>query len=103
MIELDKYKTDAEDQKKWALELHVASAIRGHMRDFLKAIDERGKPVADIEQGHISSSACILANLSQQLGRSLTFDPATHSVVGDAEATAKLKRAYRDPWKHPAS
>ncbi len=103
VIELDKYKFDAEDQKKWALELHVASAIRGHMRDFLKAIDERGKPVADIEQGHISSSACILANLSQKLGRSLTFDPATHTVVGDAEATALLKRKYRDPWKHPAA
>lgn len=102
LIELDKYKFDAEDQKKWALELHVASAIRGHMRDFLKAIDERGKPVADIEQGHISSSACILANLSQKLGRSLAFDPATHTVVGDAEATAMLKRKYREPWQHPA-
>ncbi len=102
LIELDKYKFDAEDQKKWALELHVASAIRGHMRDFLKAIDERGKPVADIEQGHISSSACILANLSQKLGRSLAFDPATHTVVGDTEATALLKRKYRDPWQHPA-
>jgi len=27
------------------------------------------KPVADIEQGYISSTSCILANLSAQLGR----------------------------------
>ncbi len=87
VIELDKYPKDAEDQKNWALELHVASAIRGHMRDMLKAIDERTKPVADIEQGHISSASCILANLSQKLGRSLKFDSATHTVVGDDEAT----------------
>ncbi|MCC6508783.1 MAG: Gfo/Idh/MocA family oxidoreductase [Pirellulaceae bacterium] len=103
VIELDKYQHDAEDQKKWALELHVASAIRGHMRDFLKAIDQRSKPVADIEQGHISSSACILANLSQKLGRSLKFDPVTHTIDNDAEATAMLKRTYRAPWQHPAS
>jgi predicted dehydrogenase len=102
VIELDQFPRDAEDQKKWALELHVASAIRGHMRDFLKAIDERGTPVADIEQGHISSASCILANLSQRLGRSLAWDPQTHTVVGDEEATALLKRKYRDPWQHPA-
>ncbi len=101
VIELDKFPKDAEDQKQWALELHVASAIRGHMQDFLKAIDQRSKPVADIEQGHISSASCILANLSQKLGRSLAWDPQTHSVVGDAEATAMLKREYRAPWKHP--
>lgn len=102
VIELDKFPNDAEDQKKWALELHVASAIRGHMRDFLEAIDARSKPVADIEQGHISSASCILANLSQRVGRSLTWDAAKHSVAGDAEATELLKRTYREPWKHPA-
>lgn len=102
VIELDKFKFDAEDQKKWALELHVASAIRGHMQDFLKAVDQRSRPVADIEQGHISSASCILANLSQKLGRSLAWDPASHTVAGDAEATALLKRTYRQPWKHPA-
>ena len=31
----------------------------------------RSKPVADIEEGHISSACCILANLSMDLGRSL--------------------------------
>lgn len=103
VIELDKFPRDAEDQKKWALELHVASAIRGHMKNFLHAIDERSKPVADIEQGHISSASCILANLSQKLGRSFTWDPATHTVVGDDEATAMLRRKYREPWQHPGA
>ncbi|MGN6133565.1 MAG: gfo/Idh/MocA family oxidoreductase, partial [Aureliella sp.] len=102
VIEIDKFPRDADDQKQWDLELPVASAIRGHMRDFLKAVDQRSQPVADIEQGHISSAACILANLSQRLGRSLAWDPATHTVSGDAEATALLQRAYRQPWQHPA-
>lgn len=99
VMEEDKY---PEDRTERDLERHVASAIRGHMRDFLKARQERGKPVADIEQGHISTASCILANLSLEMGRSLAFDPKTHSVPGDPEATRRLKRAYRQPWVHPA-
>ncbi|MEM9368815.1 MAG: Gfo/Idh/MocA family oxidoreductase, partial [Planctomycetota bacterium] len=102
LVELERYPTDQADQKNWRLELHVASAIRQHMRDFLNAIDERGKPIADIEQGHISSSSCFMANASMELGRSLAFDPATHTIVGDDAATAKLKRPYRAPYIHPA-
>jgi predicted dehydrogenase len=103
VIELDKFPTDKSDKEKWRMELHVASAIRGHMSDFLTAVDDRTKPVADIEQGHISSASCILANIAMQLGRTLKWDPATHSVIGDAEANQLLKRAYRAPWQHPAS
>ncbi len=103
VIETDKYPTDATDAKEWNMELHVASAIRGHMRDFLDAIDNRSRPVADIEQGHISSTACILANNALTLGRTLEFDPKTHAVVGDDEATKLLQRPYRNPYVHPGA
>lgn len=99
LFEEDKY---PEDRTEKDLERHVATALRQHWRDFLKARQERSKPVADIEQGHISTASCILANLSQQLGRSLTWDAAKHQVVGDEEATKLLKRPYRKPWVHPA-
>ena len=71
------------------------------MRNFVEAIASRGKPVADIEQGHISTASCILANLSQKLGRSLAYDPDKHVVLGDEEATKLLTRPYRKPWEHP--
>jgi predicted dehydrogenase len=90
-----------EDKTEKDLERHVAPAIRRHMLDLLSAIGSRGKPVADIEQGYISTTACILANLSMQLGRSLTWDPATQQIVGDDEANQHLSRPYRDPWIHP--
>jgi hypothetical protein len=35
-----------------------------------------------IEQGHISSSSCILANLSMQLGRPLQWDAAKGQIMG---------------------
>ncbi|MBL8230195.1 MAG: Gfo/Idh/MocA family oxidoreductase [Bryobacterales bacterium] len=96
--ELEQYPEDKTEER---LEKHCAPAIRGHMRDFLAAIDKRGRPVADIEQGHISTTSCILANLSQKLGRSLKWDPVKHRVVGDEEANRLLARPYRKPWVHP--
>ena len=90
-----------EDKTEKDLEKHVAPAIRVHMKDFLNAIAKRSKPVADIEQGYISSASCILANMSMKLGRSLTWDPAKGEVVHDDEANKLLRRPYRSPWLHP--
>jgi hypothetical protein len=57
--------------------------------------------VADIEQGHISSACCIMANLSMELGRSLKWDAENSRVAGDDEANQRLARQYRGEWKHP--
>ena len=84
--ELEQY---PEDQTEKDLERHVAPAIRGHMRDFLEAIATRGKPVADIEQGHISTASCILANLSMQ-ARPL-------ADVGRGEAAGHRRRRSQPP------
>ena len=67
----------------------------------MAAIENRGKPVADIEQGHISTASCILANLSMQLGRTLTWDSSKHEIAGDGDANKLLRRPYRKPWIHP--
>ncbi|MFN9920598.1 MAG: Gfo/Idh/MocA family protein, partial [Acidobacteriota bacterium] len=90
-----------EDRTEQDLERHVAPAIRGHMRDLLAAIDKRSRPVADIEQGHISTTACILANLSLKLGRTLSYDPVRRIIPNDPQATRLLRRPYRAPWVHP--
>src|ERR1044071_4303307 len=90
-----------EDKTEKDLEKHCAPAIRGHLKNFLSCIASREKPVADIEQGYISTTSCILANLSMQLGRSLAWDPAAGKVIGDEEANRLLRRPYRAPWVHP--
>ncbi len=98
LFEYDKY---PEDQTEKDLERHCASATRWHMKDFLANIESRGKPVADIEQGHISSSSCVMANLSMKLGRSLAWDPVKGQVIGDEEANRLLRRPYRAGYTHP--
>ena len=60
-----------------------------------------GKPVADIEQGYISTASCILANMALKTGRTLEWDPKANRIVGDEEANQLLRRPYRSPWVHP--
>jgi predicted dehydrogenase len=90
-----------EDRRERDLEQHCAPAIRAHMRNFLEAIRTRGRPIADIEEGHISTASCILANLALRLNRTLTWDAQHQRVAGDDEATQLLRRPYRGPWVHP--
>jgi predicted dehydrogenase len=90
-----------EDQTEKDLERHVAPAVRYHMKNFLAAIDARSRPVSDIEEGFISASACIMANDSLKLGRSIEWDAKERKIVNDQEANQLLARAYRGPWVHP--
>ena len=99
LYEKEKYPEDLNEER---IELNAAPATRLHMINFLEAIDKNIRPVADIEQGHISSASCIMANLSMQLGgRPLQYDPFKREITGDAEATQLLQRSYRKPWVHP--
>jgi predicted dehydrogenase len=98
VMEPDKY---PDEKTEPDLERHVAPANRAHQKDFLAAIASRGRPVADIEEGHISTATCILTNLAMQLGRTLRWDAPTHQVIGDAAANKLLRRPYRKPWVHP--
>jgi predicted dehydrogenase len=95
------YEKYPEDRTEKDLERHVAPAIRYHMINLLKSIDERSKPVADIEQGYISTASCILANNAMQVGRTLEWDASSQQVKGDEEANRILQRPYRQPWAHP--
>ena len=90
-----------EDKTEKDLEKHVAPALRAHMKNLLACRATRERPVADIEEGYISSAACILANLSLRLGRTLEWDHARGQVLGDDEANRLLRRPYRAPWVHP--
>lgn len=98
VYEKEKYPEDVNEPD---IELNAAPATRLHMLDFLKAIDNKTRPIADIEEGHISTASCIIANLSMKLGRALTYDPVKKEITGDPEATKLLKREYRGPWVHP--
>ncbi|MBE7177954.1 MAG: Gfo/Idh/MocA family oxidoreductase [Mucilaginibacter polytrichastri] len=98
VFEKEKYPEDVSEPE---IELNAAPATRLHMLDFIRSIETGGRPVADIEEGHISTASCIIANLSMKLGRPLQYDPQKKEFMGDAEANTLLQRAYRSGWQHP--
>ena len=98
VYEREKYPEDLTEER---IELNAAPATRLHMLDFLSAIENKGRPVADIQEGHISTASCLLANISMKVGRPVKYDPVKREIVGDREANGLLARQYRQPWKHP--
>ena len=75
-----------------------------HFANFLKAVRTRDAKSlnADIEEGHLSSAYCHLANISYRLGRKLHINPSTESFVDDAQADAMLTRKYRKGFEVPS-
>jgi predicted dehydrogenase len=98
VYEKEKYPEDLTEPR---IEIHTAPATRAHMLNFLNAIETKGRPVADSEEGHISTASCILANMSMKTGRPVVYDPKKRIIDGDPEMTALLRRPYRQQWKHP--
>jgi predicted dehydrogenase len=74
-----------------------------HQKDFVDAIRSGGRPVADIEVGHLSSTLSHLGNIVARTNRSVRFDPDREQIVGDEEANALLGRRYRSGhWAIPS-
>lgn len=77
-----------------------------HYQNFLDCIKSRKVEDlnADVEQGHLSSALCHLANAAYRTQRAIQFDPATEQAVGDKEANdilADRDRKYRKPFELP--
>lgn len=91
-----------DDAKLLPMDRELVPLTRPNMRDFIAAIEHNKRPIADVEEGYISTSTAILANIAMELGRSLHFDAKTGRLSGDEAANKKLIRPYRAPWVHPA-
>ena len=73
----------------------------GHEREWLDCIRSRKQPICNVDYHHKVNVPIVLGTLSLKLGRSIQFDPATETIVGDEEAAALSVPEYRDPWKFP--
>ncbi len=69
-----------------------------HIREFLDAVKSRGDTACNSTITRHSENACHAAAISWKLGRKLTFDPATESFPGDAEANALRSHTRREPF-----
>ena len=74
-----------------------------HFQNFIDCVRSRKHEDlhCEVEQGHLSTSLCHLANVSFRVGRKLEFDPTTEKFIGDDEANGLLRRQYREPYVLP--
>jgi predicted dehydrogenase len=92
------------DKKGWHVEDGIEASDKAadlekpHLRNFLDCIKDSKRPHADIEEGHKSTRLCHLGNIALRVGRTLRFDEATETLVGDPEANRLLRRWHRKPY-----
>jgi len=52
-----------------------------HMRDFFQCMRTRGKPIEDMEMGHLAATVGHMVNISNETGKIATWDKAKQVVV----------------------
>lgn len=76
-------------------EIHLYESPEQHI-NWLDCVKSRKEPVAPIEVGHRSCSACLLHHIAMKLKRKIYWDPAKEAFTNnDKEATAMLSRPRR--------
>ncbi|MGC8743160.1 MAG: Gfo/Idh/MocA family protein [Verrucomicrobiia bacterium] len=69
-----------------------------HLKDFLKCVRSRQRPICDVEIGCRSVTVCHLGNLAYWYKRPLKWDPSKERFIGDNEANTWIDREKRAPW-----
>ncbi len=75
---------------------------RDHWQNFLDCVRSRALTIAPAEVAHRSASVGHLGVIAIETGRTIKWDPATETIIGDAGADRLLSRAYRKPYQMPA-
>jgi predicted dehydrogenase len=70
-----------------------------HARNFLDCVKSRSQCNCDIEIGHRSTSATLLANIALKTQAVLDWDSQAERFPHNSEANALLSYKYRDPYK----
>ena len=69
-----------------------------HHGNWLEAIRSRQTPLAPVEVGHRSCTACLLHHMAMKAGRTLHWDPMRERFKNDDEANSWLSRPQRWPY-----
>jgi predicted dehydrogenase len=78
-------------------EIHLYES-KDHHGNWLECVKSRKQPIAPIEVGHRSCSACLIHHIAMKLKRKLFWDPAKERFKNDDEANAMLSRPQRRPY-----
>jgi predicted dehydrogenase len=78
-------------------EIHLYES-KDHHGNWLECVKSRKQPIAPIEIGHRSCSACLIHHIAMKLKRKVYWDPRRERFNNDDEANAMLSRPQRHPY-----
>jgi predicted dehydrogenase len=73
-----------------------------HARNFLDCVRSREKCACDIETGHRSTSATLIANIAHKTRSYLEWDARREQFTNNAAANRYLSYTYRAPYRFPS-
>ncbi|MEA2709103.1 MAG: hypothetical protein QOF78_1704 [Phycisphaerales bacterium] len=77
-------------------------AVAAHARNFLDCVKSRAQCNCDIETGHRSTTATLIANIAHKTGALLEWDAQGERFTNHETANALLRYEYRKPHQFPA-
>jgi len=81
--------------------LYKGKPFEEHKANFYRCIREGGLPVSDVFSHIVAMNTCHLAAIAARLGRTIRWDPATETIVGDDQAAAFASRTPRQGYEIP--
>ncbi|HEV8487532.1 MAG TPA: Gfo/Idh/MocA family oxidoreductase [Blastocatellia bacterium] len=78
-------------------EIHLYES-KEHHANWLDCVRSRQQPIAPVEVGHRSCTACLLHHVAMKLKRKVYWDPMRERFKNDDEANAMLSRPQRWPY-----
>jgi hypothetical protein len=69
-----------------------------HVRNFLDCIKSREKPLADVEEGHRSTTISHLGTIAWLTRSRIEWDAQAERITNNEAANELLHYEYRKPW-----
>jgi hypothetical protein len=95
---------DYQSGRKASLEPRKVEGADGtalHARNFLDCVRSRQRCTCDIETGHRSTTAALIANIALQTKSYLEWDGNSERFTNNADANRLLEHRYRAPYELP--
>jgi predicted dehydrogenase len=78
-----------------------SAPTENHARNFLECVRSRRRCTCDIETGHRSTSAALIANVAHKTRTYLEWDGRAERFTNNREANRHLSYEYRAPYRLP--
>jgi predicted dehydrogenase len=97
------YENNGEEEKPRVSPLkgEESEQALAHVTNFINCVRNRKRPIADVEEGHYTTTAAHLANIALRSKQRIEWDGEQEKIVNHPEANTYLFRQYRAPWNLP--